>query len=606
MTSLRFSSRPNRAHEIQWWQWGEAAFERARAEDKPVLLSISAVWCHWCHVMDETSYSDLEVIRLIDRLFIPIRVDNDQRPDINARYNMGGWPTTAFLTPNGDVISGGTYMPPEQLKSALASVSESYKGQKEAIVQRAQELRERRIQRATRPASRQELGTHIVDNVSEAVTRSYDEEYGGFGSQPKFPMTSAAELLLHLHQTTGATSYRTMLEKTLDSMLNGGLRDHEEGGFFRYSTTRDWSIPHYEKMLEDNVRLLRLYTRAHLATGKEVYARVASGIVDYLNGRLCDSELGAFYGSQDADEAYYAIPLAERLRRVPPAADRVFYTGLNAMVASAFLEAAWVLDRPNLSGTALRILEYLLEGRRGTHLRHSYSAEGSSGIPALLADYAHLVIGLVDAYSYTSQGLFLDQGKSSAEEMMYIFWDEQAGGFFDIPADPHAVGNLKVREVLLIDNVPAIDSLMRLYDITHEGQYRQTAETALRSFTPGYEEYGEAAAGYALSVNRFLHPTIEVSVVGKPGSPDTKAMLTACTTLPYPHTTNKLMDADDTELLEDEGYWAGDKAQAYVCLDTVCLAPISDPDALQETVAQLMGSNRQGAEDIFQTLGNGG
>ena len=400
---------------------GRSRLERARAEDKPVLLSISAVWCHWCHVMDEKSYSDLEVIRLINQLFVPIRVDNDQRPDINARYNMGGWPTTAFLTPNGDVISGGTYMPPEQLKSALASVSKSYNGQKEAILHRAQELRERRMQRAAPPAAGQELGAHIMNAVSETMTRSYDHEYGGFGSLPKFPMTSAVELLLHLHQTTGATRYRTMLEKTLDNMMNGGLNDHEEGGFFRYSTTRDWSIHHYEKMLEDNVRLLRLYTGAHLVTGGEGYAAVASGIVDYLNSRLYDSELGAFYGSQDADEAYYSLPLGERLRRVPPSVDRVFYTGgSNAIVASAFLEAAWVLDRPNLSGTALRILEYLQQRRQGTHLRHSYSAEGSPGIPALLADYAHLVIGLVDAYSYTSQVSFLDQGRRSAKEMMQI------------------------------------------------------------------------------------------------------------------------------------------------------------------------------------------
>lgn len=147
---------------------------------------------------------------------------------------------------------------------------------------------------------------------------------------------------------------------------------------------------------------------------------------------------------------------------------------------------------------------------------------------------------------------------------------------------------------------------MRLYDITHADQYRRTAETALRGFIPEYEEYGEAAAGYALSANRFLHPTVEVSVVGKPGSDDTRALLTACATLAYPHTTIKLIDSGDAELVEEVGYWAGDKAQAYVCLNTVCLAPISDPNALQETVDELVEPNRGGAENIFRTLGTRG
>ena len=321
MSGIRFSPKPNRANEINWQDWEDAAFEKAQAEDKPILLSISAVWCHWCHVMDETSFSDPEVINLINQRFIPVRVDNDQRPDINSRYNMGGWPTTAFLTPYGDVISGATYMPPQHLSTTLEQVSRAYGRQKEALFQRAQELRIKRQHRAYLASAGPEVDLSIVDNVSRAVAEAYDPQHGGFGVQPKFPTASAVELLLHMYQCTAEAEYRLMVERTLDNMMRGGLYDHEEDGFFRYSTARDWTVPHFEKMLEDNVGLLRLYVHSHLVTSNEEYARVASRIVDYLDGHLYDGTSGAFYSSQDADEEYYAFPLAQRLKQRPPGVD---------------------------------------------------------------------------------------------------------------------------------------------------------------------------------------------------------------------------------------------------------------------------------------------
>src|SRR5579875_3527969 len=226
MQDLHFSPRPNRAHEIAWRPWEAATFAQAQAEDKPILLAISAVWCHWCHVMDETSYSDPEVIETINERFIPIRVDNDRRPDVNARYNMGGWPTTAILTPEGDPITGGTYIPPSQLKRTLDQVAELYK-------------------------------THKAE-----IADGFDPEYGGFGYEPKFPQTDALELLLLEYRRSralGSPDERlyNMLAKTALGMARGGMYDHVEGGFFRYSTTRDWSVPHFEKMAEDHGGLLR-------------------------------------------------------------------------------------------------------------------------------------------------------------------------------------------------------------------------------------------------------------------------------------------------------------------------------------------------------------
>ena len=601
MSGIRFSPRPNRAHEINWREWDESAFERAQAEDKPVLLSISATWCHWCHVMDETSYSDLEVISFVNQHFVPIRVDNDLRPDINSRYNMGGWPTTVFLTPFGDVIAGGTYMPARQLNDALSQVSDAYRERKDALLQRSQELQRRR-QKATLAPVEAEIDTSIVDTVAATLVEAYDPQHGGFGIQPKFPMVSAVELLLHMYQSTGYARYRSMVEKTLDGMMSGGLYDHQEHGFFRYSTASNWSLPHFEKMSEDNIGLLRLYLRAYLVTGNEKYAEVASRTADYLNGHLYDNRSGAFWGSQDADEEYYMLPLAQRQERRPPGVDPVFYTSHNAMSASAYFEAAWAINRPELADMALRTLEYFLERCQGRPLRHSYSSDGTVGIAALLADYAHLAVGLLDAYDWTSQKRYLDEAKRFADEMIDIFRDKSGGGFFDIPADPDAVGNLKVREKPIADNVPAIEALTRLSNSTRNEMYLNAAGTALSAFLPAYRDCGEAAAGYALAVNRFLHSPVEVSVVGKPGAPGTKSLLTAAATIPYPHIAIKLFDVVDEDRLAEAGYWPSDEAQAYVCLDTVCLAPISNPGVLHETVVEFLESRRKGPGSMIQEI----
>ena len=599
MTSIRFAPRPNNAHQICWHEWGEDAFQQAQAEDKPVLLSISAVWCHWCHVMDETSYSDTEAISLINQHFIAVRVDQDQRPDINARYNMGGWPTTAFLTPHGDVISGATYLAPQQFKESLVQVSEAYSQRKEGLLQLGQELQHRRRVKVARAWAGQKVDSAIVDTVSEVLAEAYDPRYGGFGSQPKFPMVSAVEFLLHTYQSTGDSDSLLMAEKTLDGMMKGGLQDHQEGGFFRYVTTEDWSVPHYEKMLEDNVGLLRLYLRSHLITGKDGYAGVASRIVDYLNSHLFDDVSGAFYGSEDADEAYYALPLSHRRERRPPGADLVHYSSLNSLVVSAYLEANWVLGRPDLRAVALRLLDYLLGKCQERRLRHCYFPDGSTGVLAFLADYACLTIALLDAYGWTFEQRYLDEAERLTREMAQDFEDVQGGGFFDIPEDLQAQGNLKVREKPLSGNVVAIEALTKLFHFTSNQTYCELASRALSAFVPVYQEYGEAAAGYALAVRRFLSPPVDVKVVGEPGGAGTKALLRAAATIPYPHTTLEFIDSTNKELLEAAGYWPSEVTQAYVCLETLCLAPISDPQALHHAVVELLKSPFQEIESII-------
>src|SRR5579875_2547188 len=299
MQDLHFSPRPNRAHEIAWRPWEAATFAQAQAEDKPILLAISAVWCHWCHVMDETSYSDPEVIETINERFIPIRVDNDRRPDVNARYNMGGWPTTAILTPEGDPITGGTYIPPSQLKRTLDQVAELYKTHKAEIAERIKQLEPKA---APPPGSVGDLHPNMVARVVEEIADGFDPEYGGFGYEPKFPQTDALELLLLEYRRSralGSPDERlyNMLAKTALGMARGGMYDHVEGGFFRYSTTRDWSVPHFEKMAEAHgddelaafaLRVLDVIARTMIDEDGLAYHYIVPGGRPMVRGLLTD------------------------------------------------------------------------------------------------------------------------------------------------------------------------------------------------------------------------------------------------------------------------------------------------------------------------------
>ena len=604
MAPFRFSPRANRAHEINWHEWGSDAFDQARREDRPVLLSLSAVWCHWCHVMDETSLSDPEVILLANRHYVAVRVDSDQRPDVNARYNMGGWPSVAILTPEGDVIAGYTYMDPARLRAVLERGRDVWAGEKQSILRRGMEARRKLQARASSAAGR--VDPSDVERVVETVCGAYDPEYGGFGTQPKFPAVPALELLLHSYRVTGDVARLDMVDTTLKGMALGGLYDGQEGGFFRYSTTRDWSVPHYEKMLQDNLDLMHLYALAYLVTGTEEYARVASGVAGYLNANLYDEGAGAFFGSQDADEDYYALSLEERRRRGSPAVDGVLYTSLNARAVSAYLESSWILNSVSMREVALRALEFLLGRSRTGPLRRHYTAGEEVGIQALLGDYAALVVALLDTYAETSSRKHLEEARRLTEEMLDIFHDGEAGGFFDIPEDADSVGSLRVRDKPLQENVAAARALTRLYNATFEEEYRKVAEGTLSAMAAVYEGYGEAAAGYALAVDRFLNPPVEVSVVGVAAQPETRSMLRSAATIPYPHTEVRFIDAGDAERMSETGYWAGDQPQAYVCLNTVCLAPISDPDALHATVKDFVAPDSQGIGSIIQSIGDRG
>src|SRR5205823_8552920 len=326
---FHFSPRPNRATEIHWHGWSKDAFDEARTTGKPILLSISAVWCHWCHVMDETTYSHPSVIDLINREYVPVRVDNDGRPDINQRYSMGGWPTTAFLTASGDILTGATYLPPDQMAGALVRIADYCRESQAEIASRVLDARKKAASGVARSAGA--LNAGLVDATLEAVKSAYDPEYGGFGVAPKFPHTDAILLLLEQSALRSDPELSRMAVHTLEQMAGGGMYDHVEGGFFRYSTTQDWSVPHFETMLEDHAGLVQALALAGMTDSLEK-------TIGYLHRVLRDPKTGLYAGSQDADEHYYSMDAEERKSADAPYVDRRIYTAWNAALAVSYGE----------------------------------------------------------------------------------------------------------------------------------------------------------------------------------------------------------------------------------------------------------------------------
>lgn len=579
---------------IDWLTWNPAAFDRAQREDKPILLSISAVWCYWCQVMEETTYVDPAVADFIAANFVPVRVDNDHRPEVNARYNVGGWPTTALLTPHGGSIAGATYLPAEQMLAMLAEVRRAYAEDKAGLYDQAAQLQRQRQEHAHRVAAGAELNHRQVDRIARRIAGAYDAVNGGFGEEPKFPAAPVLQFMLHRLRTTGEQFYRAMLAKSLDAMLAGELYDAIDGGFFRYCAQADWTAAQHEKLLEDNIGLARVFLDAGLLLDNPQYRSAAIRTIDYLLTTLYCEKAGGFRGSQGAHSDYFALPPQERQGQEPPPVDAWSYAAGSLQAVSLLLAAAWKLPRPELTGPALQVLDNLAAQAAAGRLPHAFDAAGqpSAQLPesgGLLADWAALLNALTDANNCCPQRPdYRQQAVAAAAELERRFFDSVRGGVFDTEADPAAAGNLRIREKPLADNVTAALGLLKLHHATGEGQYRQRAESVLSAFVEVNREYGEHAAGYAVAVDRFLHPPMEITLEGAPGAEDYQRMAQAAAGIDYPHIIVKPVRA------------AGGPARAHICMDTVCFPPVSQPAGLAAAVAEALQGAPGPIENIFE------
>lgn len=582
---FRFSPRPNRAAEINWQPWSQSAFKQAKRENRPVLLNLTAIWCHWCHVMDETTYSDPEVIETIRQSFVPVRVDADQNPHIQERYIAGGWPTNSFLTPEGDVILAGTYIPPDTMKEYMAAVLKAWKEGREQLEARLQDLRKSE----TGLAHAAELSGGVPKDAWQTalalVKRAHDHRYGGFGSAPKFPHPDAVELLLHAASADRDGEALTMAASTLKQMSESETYDPEEGGLFRYATRRDWSVPHYEKMLETNAALLDNLTLAWCVAGEEWITEVAQGVANYLLSVLARPEYEGFYGSQDADEHYYKLDREKRRSEQRPFVDDTVHCDWNGMACRALIRAGTVWDQAGWTQAALKTLEWIRRTMWSEEGVHHFFRDGKPGGPAgLLDDNCRLGLAFLTAYEATGDRRFLSDARGLAVSMTDQLEDPVHGGFYDAPADPEAIGALARRDKRIFSNATAARFLWRLAAHLDDDWYAREALRALENFAGEFRDWGFQSASYGLAACEVLGQATKVAVVGEPRA---RRELVKSAFRLAPQLGLVVHPLDPAEELEwgAQEYPASPAPAAYVCVGSACRGPATTPAELQRLIA---------------------
>jgi hypothetical protein len=364
------------------------------------------------------------------------------------------------------------------------------------------------------------------------------------------------------------------------------------GGFFRYSTARDWSIPHFEKMSEDNAKWLQLYMHAYQSTADPFYLEVSKGVVDYVNVWLRDQEQGCFYGSQDADEEYYQLSKAERLKTKPPFVDKRIYTNWNAMMISAYLDASFILADPLPREFALRSLDrlLLLNFKRNEGMYHFH--DGKPQLQNQLGDQIQTTSTLCRAFECTGERKYL---KTAAELMNLTvtkLHDPEFGGFFDTVVDPNAPGFLSKPTKPVEENSAAARVLTKLHHLTGDQSYRMHAEDTLNRFADSYLSLGFSSAEYALAVDAFLNEPSMIQIVGSPDSPQTKGLLAEANRIYEPRKIVQIYDPrEDAKEIEARGYSTFDTPTAYICVGRACTAPITEPKQIGPSLQQMITSD---------------
>lgn len=581
--TLRFSPRPNRAREIAWRPWGRAAFEEAARMDRPVLLNLTAVWCHWCHVMDETTYSDPALIELINRELVPLRVDADRYPHVQDRYIAGGWPTNAFLTPTGEVLWAGTYVAPEQFRAVADGVLAAWRSRRAEL---HAEIERRRMALEAARSRHPAVGLvrrEAADDVLTAIQEAFDPRNGGFGSAPKFPNTDAVELLFVHAARGGGAEWQRMAEHTLDGMLAGELEDRVEGGFFRYATEADWTAPHYEKMLEGNAALLEAYALGAHVTGREDWRAAAERIVVWAEASLRRPD-GLWGGSQDADEEYYRLDADGRRGRTAPYVDPSAYANWTARWIRALGTAGGRLGRADWVQRASDALDTLLDRAvaRDGLLYHVLPADGEPEVHGLLADALEAAAACVALAQATSRTDLLEHARRIVAAMQRSLWDDD-GGFLDHVATPDAPGALRYRDRPFEANALAARVLLDLAYGTGERSYRALAERILALLSPLAGRYGVAGATFALAVEEFFEPPLRVVIVG----PAERVAPLRAAALALTQPDRRVWTLEKGGRIGPLSFPAADQPAAYVCGARSCSPPIHDGAHLADAAQPL-------------------
>jgi uncharacterized protein YyaL (SSP411 family) len=613
---------------VDWYPWGDEAFARARAEDKPVLLSVGYSACHWCHVMEHESFEDQATAAVMNERFVNVKVDREERPDVDAVYmdavvtlaGHGGWPMTVFLTPEGEPFYGGTYYPPERrhglpsFRDVLTAVSNAYRERRGEVVRQAQALVEAvRAQSEQRP-SNEPLTSHVLHDAVRTLRTQFDPEWGGFGRAPKFPQAPVLEFLLRRAGASGsepqASAELAMAAPTLDGMAAGGMYDVVGGGFHRYSVDERWLVPHFEKMLYDNALLVPAYLHGFLLTGNERWRRVAEETLDYMLRELRLPD-GGFASAQDADTegveglTYTWTPeelvaqshklepfehgrfiirgeldddaraelLAIRDQRPQPFRDDKVIASWNGLALAALAEGAVRLERHDLRAAAIELAEFVLGPLSADgELRRTWR-DGTAKGNGFLDDYANVAHGLYELHVATGELRWLHESRRLALRAIELFGDDEHGGFFMTPAGGD---ELVARKKDLDDNpTPSGNSmlayvLLRLARIWGDDELERRAVGVLRLVHPLLTRAPQAFGWALCALDLHLSPPRELALIATPSDELARAVIGRWD----PRAVVAYGPAEDVPLLAGKRRIDG-QPTLYECERFACRAPVT-------------------------------
>lgn len=560
---------------ISWHEWGDSAFEEAYKQDKPVLLAISAAWCHWCHVMDDKTYSDPKVIEIIERDFIPIRADSDNSPDINTRYNMGGWPSTVFLNSEHDILTGTTYVPPDRMIQLLEHVASGYHEQKAELQEKARESRTA-AKNAFLEAKSGVSNLDDVNRVLDIIRAGHDDQYGGFGSGQKFPHPSALELLLFSYEQTGDYDDLHIASDTLLAMINGDIFDPVEGGMFRYAAKRDWTSPHYEKILLDNARIASVLLDAYRVTDEEIFLSTAKDVFSYIEKTLLDKNTGVLYGSQDADEEYYLHDANGRKLLAAPPIDHARYTDANAILAESYLKLYGIGKDIAARDKALRIVGYFNNLKRTNDgIVCHYIENGKPHGFGNFSDCAALVLANVLCCEATGDVTYIRAAQELLESIFSAFGSDK-GAFFDISATRAKERGFDRFVIPMSENMIVAKAFIKLADLTEDEAYRLSARKVLDWFAGQFTDYGIVSADYALAVAALNVEPLQVTVNAMPGTEEADLFIQSSLGKCGINCTVRTVAQEAEEPF------------ATICLGAVCRTRVTDPDDLVEGLSSVV------------------
>jgi len=605
---------------VDWYPWGDEALARAREEDKPILLSVGYAACHWCHVMEHESFEDAATAALMNEHFVSVKVDREERPDIDSVYmdavvsltGHGGWPMTVFLTPAGAPFFGGTYYPPEprhglpSFPQLLQAIANAWRERRSDIERDAGAITEQ-LRRTAEP-SHEPLTSSLLTDAVRGLREQFDPEWGGFGPAPKFPPASVLEFLLRRGELELAT-------KTLDAMAAGGMYDLVGGGFHRYSVDRQWLVPHFEKMLYDNALLVPVYLHGWLVAGNDRYREVATETLDYILRELALDE-GGFASAEDADTdgvegltytwteddnvphdllhpfehgrfiirgaldpELRARLFEERKRRRKPLRDDKAIASWNGLTLAALAEAGRRLGRDDYLDAARSLGEFLL-GPLSTakgRLYRSWRA-GQAKHAGVLEDYADVANGLYELHTATGELRWLEESRRLAMLAIDLFGDPADGGFFLTPRDGE---ELVARKKDFDDHPTPSGNSMLAYVLLHlsrlwgDQELERQAVGVFRFVAPLLPR-APSAFGHALNaLDLHFSPPREIAIVGPPDSEVARAALASFD----PNAVVAFGPSDEVPLLAGKDLVDGRPA-VYVCEAFACRAPVTEARAL--------------------------